>query len=471
MSSLPNELLAEIFQYCSTYNADAPLLLGSVSRRFREVAHNHPSVWHKLRLRLGFGTEFTQIQKAGLWFKNRGACPLNVFMNITNTCATRSATSESEWFTNNYPFLIAFFRKNIHRIHALTLQSDTELKAHDLLDAITATSPVSPTESLQLHSLHIQITTDIPPMPSGWSPVFESFSLFPQLDSLKLINHILPALTPPNILHLQNLSIVRPLTAPPLPTLKILRMISSAPSLIHLDIDSRISGQPLPNSILETELPALKSLSLRVNNLPFTLKLLASASLEKLRLTDLDGRRARAGEELARVMESLMRELRTKDNRSSGLDLLKSLEIAGIHCVSSTDAHWDWCIRHLPRLESLTLNKFGCVDLLKVLSEIKPGHLDIQTGFYCPRLSYVYLSGVDALLLLQDLKVRRPSLRIEWDSGGPVWHRPVTDYPRTTLSYTAGGYGFASLFDYDRRKIEDNRAMKGISLNDEDSSW
>ncbi|KAJ3879452.1 hypothetical protein F5051DRAFT_402863 [Lentinula edodes] len=470
MSSLPPELLAEIFQYCSAYNADAPLLLSSVNRRFREIVHSHPAVWYKLRLRLGFGTEFAQIQKAGLWFKNRGACPLKVFVNITNTCAPRSDTSEQEWFSHNYPFLIALFRKNIHRIHALTLQSDTELKAYHLLDAITASSPVSPTESLQLHSLHFQITADIPPMPSGWSPVFESFSLFPQLDSLKLINHILPALTPPNIVHLQNLSIVRPLTAPPLPTLKILRMISSAPSLIHLDIDSRISGEPLSDFHVETELPALKSLSLRINNLPSTLKLLASASLEKLRLTDLDGRRPRAGEELGSVMANLTRELKTKDGNSGGLDLLKSLEIAGVHCVSSTSAHWDWCIRHLPRLESLTLNKSGFVSLIKVLTEIQPEHLDVQGGFYCPRLSYVHLSSVDALLLLQDLKMKRPSLTVEWDNGGPVWHHSIPDHPRTTFSYTTGGYGFASLFDYDRRHIEDTQ-VKGVSLTDEDSSW
>ncbi|KAJ3802256.1 hypothetical protein GGU11DRAFT_824084 [Lentinula aff. detonsa] len=469
MCSLPPELLAEIFQYCSAYNADAPLLLGSVSRQFREVAHSHPSVWHKLRLRLGFGTELAQIQKAGLWFKNCGACPLNVFMNITNTCPP---TSDGEWFADNYPFLIAFLRKNMHSIHALTLQSDTELKAHHLLDAITTSSPLSSTEyeDLQLHSLHIQITTDIPPMPSGWSPVFDSFSLFPQLDSLKLINHILPGLTPPNILHLQNLSIVRPLTAPPLPSLKILRMISSAPSLTHLDIDSRISGEPLPDPNSHAELPALKSLSLRINNLPSILKLLASASLEKLRLTDLDGRRPRAGEQLGSVMENLTRELRTKDGDLCGLNFLKSLEIAGIHGVESTSAHWDWCIRHLPRLESLTLNNLACVNIVKALTET-PEPLDSRVGFYCPMLSHVSLSGVDALLLLQDLKMKRPYLRVEWDGGAPVMHHSGRDHPRTVLSYTAGGYGFASLFDHERRNVENIWMKKGTSLSDEDSSW
>ncbi|KAJ3761905.1 hypothetical protein EV360DRAFT_36804 [Lentinula raphanica] len=476
MSSLPPELLAEIFQYCSAYNADAPVILGSVSRQFRKVAHSHPSVWHKLRLRLGFGTEFAQIQKAGLWFKNRGACPLNVFINITNTCVPRSDIPEEEWFVHNYPFLIPFFRKNIHRIHALTLQSDTELKAHHFLDAITALSPVYSSESaLQLHSLHIQITTDIPPTPSGWSPVFESFSLFPQLDSLKLINHILPGLTPPNILHLQNLSIVRPLTAPPLPTLKIMRMISSAPSLIHLDIDSRISIAPLPdrNSSETNSVPPLKSLSLRVNNLPETLKLLASPSLEKLRLTDLDGRRARAGEQLGSVIENLMRKLRTSDQDVAGFARLKSLEISGIHRVESTSAHWDWCIRHLPRLESLSLNNFGYTNFVDILTE-SPGPLDdAQTGFYCPLLSYIYLSGVDALLPLHHLKEKRPNVKVEWDNGDQVGHRsmPATDYPRTTLSYTAGGYGFASLFDYDRRHLEQTWMKKGPFLNDCDSSW
>ncbi|KAE9409147.1 hypothetical protein BT96DRAFT_582525 [Gymnopus androsaceus JB14] len=474
--TLPPEILGEICCLCTSYNADAPLILSAVNRHFHQVAYSHVRAWCKLRLRLGLRTERSQIRKAGLWFRQSGACPLDLFLNITNPSYPladgRTMESEQEWFARSYSLLASFLQHHRSRIRSLTLRSDTELKAYQLLDAISASNPVFRSKSLHLHSLSIQITNDIPPVPTGWSPLFESFSLFPRLDSLKLINHILPALSTPNIQHLQRLSIVRPLTAPPLPTRKILRMISSASSLIHLDIDSRISVGPIPDSTASSETPSLKSLSLRVNNLPFLLNLLSSSTLEKLRLTDLDGGRESAGEKLGQVMEGLTMELKAKDGKTRGLDLLKTLEISGVRCTEPTSVHWDWCIRHLPSLEALSLKDFGCISLVNILTE----SVCNEDDFCCPRLSHVYFSGLGALSPLQKLKMKRPGIRIEWENGecqnSGYEHVGHPETPLPAFSYAARGYGFGSLFDYDRREIGDVKMPQGaVFLNDTDSSW
>lgn len=481
--TLPPEILGEIFYHCTSFNADAPLILAVISRYFHQVAYSDIRVWRKLRLRLGLGTrtEQSQIRKAGLWFRQSGASScsqaLDLFLNITNPPSDghRTMASEREWFASSYSFLAAFLRFYRSRIRALTIRSDTELKAYYILDAVSALKPVEIScMSLQLHSLHIQITNDIPPVPNGWSPVFQSFSLFPRLDSLKLINHILPALSTPNILHLRNLSIIRPLTAPPLPVHKIIRMISSAPSLVHLDIDSRISVGPIPESSLsaQSEIPPLKSLSLRVNNLPSLFRLLASSTLENLSLTDLDGERHSAGENLGMVMQNLMRELIPKDGSqtSRGLDLLRTLKISGIRCAGSSSGQWDWCIRHLPRLEALVVKDrdFWGGSFVKVLTESGCG----QAEFCCPNLSYVYLPGVGALPWLRLLKMKRPRIRIEWEEGECESRTEKVVHFRSTFSYAARGYGFGSLFDCERKEIVGKTIMQGfVCLSDVDSSW
>lgn len=472
--TLPPEILGEIFCQCSSFNADAPLILAVVSRHFNQVAYSDIRAWRKLRLRLGsgLGTEQSQIRKAGLWFRQSGACSLDLFLNITNPPnGRRTMGSEREWFSSSYSFLAAFLRFHRSRIRALTLRSDTELKAYHILDAISASRPVCSCTSLQLYSLHIQITNEIPPVPSGWSPVFDSFSLFPRLDSLKLINHILPALSTPNILHLRNLSIIRPLTAPPLPAHKIIRMISSAPSLVHLDIDSRISVGSIPDSSTQNDIPSLKSLSLRVNNLSSLLNLLASTTLENLCLTDLDGGRHFAGENLG--MENLMRELITKDGQNRGLDLLKTLEISGIPCAEPSNVQWDWCIRHLPRLEALVVKDkdFGSASLVKVLTESGCG----EPGFCCPNLSYVYLPGLGAIPWLQLLRMKRPRIRIEWNNGEcrGSGTEDVIVHRRHTFFYAARGYGFGSLFDSERKitEVKEMQLQGAVCLTDVDSSW
>ncbi|KAG1874366.1 hypothetical protein F4604DRAFT_740614 [Suillus subluteus] len=59
---LPTEILAQIFLYCIPEDGNwtpapylAPVLLTTVCRRWREVAVDMPSLWHRLRLEAGHG--------------------------------------------------------------------------------------------------------------------------------------------------------------------------------------------------------------------------------------------------------------------------------------------------------------------------------------------------------------------------------------------------------------------------------
>ncbi|THV01443.1 hypothetical protein K435DRAFT_402405 [Dendrothele bispora CBS 962.96] len=447
ITSLPAEILGEIIRHCSFYCADAPIILASVNRLLYDVAHGTPCVWSKLRLSLS-NDERRLVRKAGLWFTRSGSCLLDLFVDVAATSEDSPTDSPERPIAEVYHFLVAFLRHHRPQIQTLNVKSDTELKAFHFIDAIYSSSYFPPAnQHLQLQSLRIRITNDIPQAPSTWSPVFESFSHLPSLQSLKLTNHVLPALNTPTIANLRYLTISRPLRAHPLPVHKILRIISSTPALTQLEIDSRIMKQPLSELTQYMTIPELESLSLRTNNLPYLLRLLGTSSLKKLYLKDLDGKRVTANQELGLALKELSERTVTPDGLADGLSNLHTLEITGIIPGDERMDHdWELCIRRMIKLERLVISDFDAEGLVDLLTENSLSGFGL--GPVCPRLKYLCLSGVRSLPSLQRLKMSRSNITIEWETTRQETPRAARS---SVYAYGAGGFGFGSRFNFERR--------------------
>uniref|UniRef100_A0A0W0FMB5 F-box domain-containing protein n=1 Tax=Moniliophthora roreri TaxID=221103 RepID=A0A0W0FMB5_MONRR len=430
--SLPFEILGVVCGHCTSYNADAPLILSLVNRTFHAVVHGTPRAWSKLKLSQSQGSERSLVRKAGLWFARACECGLDLFVDITGD--------------QTLPFLIAFLSHHRENILTLNVQSTTELKAYDFLDAIFPSKPTScPTHPAHLRNLRLRITSDITQAaPSSWSPVWNSFDRFPGLRSLKLTNHILPALPTPNLSSLHTLCILRPLRAPPLATHKIARLIRSAPMLEVLEVDTRISVTPGVEGGIETN--RLQKLSLRTNNLPSVLSLVAPATLEELRLIDLDGRRVGAAFQLGAAVKRI------------SLGRLRSLEVSGVSFTSNGAENWQWCINHMGKLESMSISDFHG-DSSNLVS--------LLTAGACSDLRYVCLSGLKALSPLQKLKMARPDVTVEWE----------TVASRTRV-FEIGVGSPSSMFEIQREAEQEGQVKNVIGhcsgeirMNDIDEFW
>ncbi|KAF5368498.1 hypothetical protein D9758_002143 [Tetrapyrgos nigripes] len=470
ITSLAPEILGEIFQHCSFYCSDAPIILAGVSQAFCRAAHGTPCAWRKLRLSLT-SDERRLVRKAAFWFNRAGSCSLDLFVDITATEESQSSVSDKP-IAELYPFLVAFLRHHRPRIQILNVRSDTELKAFHFIDAIYSSTELPSRPDLQLQSLRIRITSDIPVAPSTWSPVFESFSQLPGLQSLKLTNHVLPALNTPTIAHLRFLTISRPLRAHPLPVHKILRIIGSTPALERLEVDSRIMKQPLSELAQYTNIPLLKSLSLRTNNLSYMLNLIATPSLEKLYLDDLDGKRPTASQELSAALEELSDKVGFTGEPASGLSCLDTLEVEGVSfSAGSGDIsmdQWELCIRRMSSLTRLMIRNFDEEELVNILTSTSG--LDGALEPVCPRLSYLCLSGSKALIPLHKLNILRPYITVEWETIQERNHQPSS----SVYVYGAGGFGFGSRFHFEQMatKVESrNRTVIPRMDPDSDGPW
>ncbi|KAK7465526.1 hypothetical protein VKT23_005500 [Stygiomarasmius scandens] len=470
ITSLPTEILGEIIRQCSLYRADAPVILANVNRLFYDAAHGTPRAWTRLRLSLS-DDERCLVRKAGLWFSRAGSCMLDLFIDVAASEHSLTRVPEKP-IAEIYHFLVAFLRHYRPRIQILNVRSDTELKAFHFIDAIYSSSYLPPNQHLQLESLRIRITNDIPLVPSTWSPVFESFSHFSGLQSLKLTNHVLPALDTPTIANLRFLTISRSLTAHPLPPEKILRLVGSTPALTQLEINSRIMRQPISELRQYTTIPALESLSLRTNNLPYILRLLGSPSLKKLCLKDLDGRRATAGQELSLALKELSKKAVTSDGIADGLSNLHTLEIAGVtglHGDEWLDGYWEQCIRRMTRLERLVISDFNGEGLVNLLTGTTNASSGLAAEAVCPALKYLCLSGVRAITPLQRLKMARPDITVEWETTRQ--EKPRSGSQPSVYAYGSGGFGFGSRFNFERRtgNTEGGNAQSTVLRLDSDS--
>ncbi|KAK7058589.1 hypothetical protein VNI00_002225 [Paramarasmius palmivorus] len=427
--TLPPEILGDIFAHSTSYNADAPLVLSLVCRNFHRVVHGTPRAWSKLKLTQTQGGERSLVRKAGLWFVRAHECGLDLFVDITGD--------------QSFPFLIAFLSHHRENILTLNVYSTTELKAYDFLDSLFP-SDSYPTHPAHLRNLRLRITSDITQAtPSSWSPVWNSFDRFPGLMSLKLTNHILPALPTPNLSNLRTLCILRPLRAPPLATHKIVRLLRSAPQLEVLEVDTRISVSPGQDVAIEME--KLQKLSLRTNNLTHVLGLVLPLALEDLRLSDLDGRRVGAASQLGAAVKRIP------------LGNLHFLDISGVSFTSDSVDIWQRCINDMSQLTSMSISDFhgdssGLVSLLATSA--------------CRDLRHVCLSGLKALSPLQKLKMARPDVTVEWEtvaSRTKVFEIGV-GCPSSMFEVPRG-------LEYGQAKGSIDRPAEEMRLEDVDGSW
>ncbi|KAF9270728.1 hypothetical protein L218DRAFT_53628 [Marasmius fiardii PR-910] len=472
---LPNEVLGKIFELCATFCADAPIILSAVGRRFKLVAYNTPRAWSKLRLTPEGGNvvhEKGLVRKTGLWFSKAGACSLHLFIDLT-AVSELGARADGNAF-KRIPLLTAVLGHQRSRIQALNLRSDTELKAYDFLDAIYKpfSSPSSTGIPRSLQDLRICIISDIPPVaPTTWSPVFDSFDRFPALQSLKLTNHVLPAIPTPNLSSLRSLVISRPLRAHPLPLNKLAILLKSAPVLERLDIESRIAKSHNANTPID--LKSLKTLALRGNNIPSVLSLLALGPvLGAIRVVDLDGRRPKAAIELGTALDLQTDEV---------LKNLRSLEISGVSFHLDTSENlWRTIICRMKDLRYLMLDDLygsGGKTVVDILAN------KTETGDrVCSQLRYVSLTG--SLLTVQGLRMERPEVTIEWETG----NRSQPENSRVGRSRSAGsndgikgvdwvgvgGLRFGSPVDLSRQGSSQVKVKTGsgsLLLDDVDGTW
>src|ERR1700761_2144636 len=91
ISTLPHELLGEVFKQCASICSDAPIVLGAVSRLFRHIVYTTPPVWTHLKLDAGIGS-----RKPTLWFSMSKACNVDVQIDMARMGRPGYRTDVSE---------------------------------------------------------------------------------------------------------------------------------------------------------------------------------------------------------------------------------------------------------------------------------------------------------------------------------------------------------------------------------------
>lgn len=85
VSTLPTELLIEVFAFLAATEALAPLRLGSVCRLWREIAENSPPVWQVILLDDQTRSVEASHKQAERWIRNSDPLPFNVSLNVESS--------------------------------------------------------------------------------------------------------------------------------------------------------------------------------------------------------------------------------------------------------------------------------------------------------------------------------------------------------------------------------------------------
>ncbi|KAK0186047.1 hypothetical protein F5146DRAFT_1069025 [Armillaria mellea] len=402
ITAIPHELLGEVFVRCSSYSADAPLILSTVCQRFRAVALNTPRAWRSLRLSVCPEKERETIRKAGLWFARSGVCCLDLYVDIAG---------HKDDIPETHPHLIVFLQRHTTRIASLNVRSETEKAAHSFLDALYFPLPFSPSPTqLPLKTLRLRVASDTPGLPatSAATSVFHSFTHIPHLKSLQLTNHKLPSLFTPDFHNLQTLTIARPLRAPPISVQQLLQIVHAAPYLVNLEIASRVVHAETHHPLFEElYLPYLKNLSLRTNEVPSLIEVLVAPVLEELHINDLDGKRHGASAELTQSLQTVSRKLMSR----GALDWrVKRLYITGLslHRDDPGAQTWEWCLGRARALEELSVASND--EDFEVLVSFLGG--EYAGTCVCPLLRMIHVSGLESFDGVERLKRERPGIEI-----------------------------------------------------------
>ncbi|KAJ7350688.1 hypothetical protein DFH08DRAFT_862143 [Mycena albidolilacea] len=341
ISTLPHELLGEIFTSSAAGFPHAPIVLGAVSRLFRHVAYTTPSAWSHLELSDANGGG-----KAALWFKLSKAHDVDVQIDIKARVGRPQHGVEDA--TAKAPTAVETLQFHTHRIPSLCIRTDTQAEARAALAAIY--SDVHPT-SIGLRSLRIS---------SAATPVTSdallAFPAIPSLIDLESTNIPLSALLSLDLRNVQSLRVVQPLLSPPIAIEDIVELGCAAPSLRRLHVEGRIAEPTTGVAVEQCFLPHLSELHLRANNIIALLDRFIVPALRQLHISDFDGKRANASAEMGVGLHRLLvrMELGKGDVKSNEL---RVLEVAGVK-VEQSDAAWQRCMQRM-KLEVFNVDSPG----------------------------------------------------------------------------------------------------------------
>ncbi|KAJ7807837.1 hypothetical protein B0H14DRAFT_2871860 [Mycena olivaceomarginata] len=315
ISTLPHELLGEIFTSSAAGFPRAPIVLGAVSRFFRHVAYTTPSAWSHLEL-----SDATGGGKAALWFKLSKAHDVDVQIDIKARVGRPQHGSEDA--TAKAPTAVETLQFHTDRIPSLCLRTGTLAQARAALAAIY--SDVHPT-SIKLRKLaHSSAATPVT------SDALLAFPAIPSLIDLESTNIPLSALLSLDLGNVQSLRVVQPLLSPPIAIEDIVELGRAAPSLRRLHVEGRIA-EPTGAAVEECFLPHLSELHLRANNIIALLDRFIVPALRQLHISDFDGKRANASAEMGVGLHRL----------------LVRMELGAGVKVEQSDAAWQRCMQRM----------------------------------------------------------------------------------------------------------------------------
>ncbi|KAF7297861.1 hypothetical protein HMN09_01006900 [Mycena chlorophos] len=345
LSTLPPELLGDIFSACASLHADAPLILGAVSRLFRQVAHSTPRAW--THLLLDAQTPSSGSLKAALFSELSRVCPLRVRLDL------RSRGRQAGSGNVHVPGLGNALRAHTTRFDALELLVNEQKDAVDTLGAIYSGLASEETGLLALRALRIDATKKSKPGPlSTTVPVHPpiAFPAVPTIEDLETTNIALDLLPSLGLENLTSLRVLQPLLAAPLSADHIVDLLRSAPRLRKFWVDARVgdSDSHTDSETVLVSMPELEELHLRTNNLIPLLDRLSLPRLNTLFLDDMDGNRPGASEEVAGALYRLL--VRTEDGGDEkGNSELREFELVGVAVDRETEM-WGKCLQKMRAL-------------------------------------------------------------------------------------------------------------------------
>ncbi|KAF9465794.1 hypothetical protein BDZ94DRAFT_1234403 [Collybia nuda] len=462
ITTIPTEILGEIFFHCTSSSPDAPLTLSAVCRTFHCAARASPHIWRRLRLSISEEADIDRgaARKAELWFGMAGACALDVSVEIPKASPI---LDESDSLVHSRgaqaPLLSSVLHRRRERITSLALHAYTERQAHSFLDSIYAplslsSKSASTTDNaVALRRLTLFVTPDLLPIEEQQVPAF--IPLLSSLTYLKLTSPGIPSLTAANLSNLRTLAIVRPIRSHPLPLESIVDVLLASHVLVHFDLETRLDlplepSPTLPSALSPSDLyhtslitmPSLSHLSLRTNNNPVLLSRLVVPALHTLHLNALDGKRPGRAEETATALRKMLARMDTNPSslspslnpntttptRTPGIEVL---ELAGVSIYrpphARTNASWEWCLRHMRRLTHISARNMDAEHLIELLSQgmrraSVPGYIAPQHPHdgsapdtaVCPRLRRLAVPApaTEASSAMRAFRVARPFVRV-----------------------------------------------------------
>jgi hypothetical protein len=338
ISTLPHELLGEIFTQYASICPDAPIVLGAVSRLFRHVAYTTPTTWSHLALSDADGS-----RKATLWFKLSKACRVDVQIDMARVGRLDHGVDA---LAVKASVALQTLRFHTNRITSLCLRTDTQAQARAALATIYSDIPPTCTA---LRSL--RISAAVAPAPGSQL----AFPAIPSITGLESTNVTLALLPSLDLGKLRNLRLVQPILSAPVVADDILELVHVAPGLRRLQVEARIadpSGAPTGAELCFP--PQLIELHLRANNVVALLDRFIVPALRVLHLNDLDGKRANASADIGAALHRLLVRMELGEGNVVSNEL-RVFELIGVE-VERKDAVWERCLQRMKAVKVFNVN-------------------------------------------------------------------------------------------------------------------